>query len=304
MTGNNLYHQAVLLKEAVEALTIVPNGIYVDATFGGGSHSGAILEQLGPEGKLIAFDQDEDAQQNIFRQDARFLFIPQNFKHLKRFLRLHGISKVQGILADLGVSWHQFNTPERGFSIRFNNELLDMRMSAETELSAFEVLNHYPAEQLAQIFKQYGDIPNARKLAEAIAITRQKHPIETVQQLKVLAEPFTIGKPPQYHARLFQALRMEVNQEAEALQELLQQSAQVLAKGGRLVIIAYHSVEDRMVKNFIKTGNVDGVEEKDLFGNSQKPFKAINKKIITPTKTEIKENPKASSAKMRIAEKI
>lgn len=304
MTGNNLYHQAVLLTEAVEALNITPNGVYVDATFGGGSHTRAILAALGANGRLFAFDQDEDAQQNIPASDSRFVFIAQNFKHLRRFLRMHGVSRVNGILADLGVSWHQFNTPGRGFSIRFGSEQLDMRMSAEAPQTAFEVLNHYPVIRLTEMLKNYGDLPNARKIAEAIAAARQKHPIETVQQLKGVTAPFAIGKLPQFYARVFQAVRMEVNQEAEALEQLLQQSEQVLEKGGRLVIIAYHSVEDRMVKNFIKTGNSNGIEQKDLYGNSQKPFKAINKKVITPTTEEIKDNPKAASAKMRIAEKI
>jgi len=304
MTGNNPYHQAVLLSEAVEALNIMPNGIYVDATFGGGSHSRAILAALQEGGKLFAFDQDEDAQQNIPAHDARFVFVAQNFKHLKRFLRLHGVSRVNGILADLGVSWHQFNTPGRGFSIRFNSEQLDMRMSTEVTQTAGEIINRYSVAQLTEMFGNYGDLPNARKIAEAIAAARQKHPIETVQQLKGITAPFAIGKLPQFYARVFQAVRMEVNREEEALEQLLQQSAQVLEKGGRLVVIAYHSVEDRMVKNFIKTGNTTGLEEKDIFGNSEKPFKAVNKKVITPSQTEIKENPKAASAKMRIAEKL
>ncbi|QQS31247.1 MAG: 16S rRNA (cytosine(1402)-N(4))-methyltransferase RsmH [Sphingobacteriales bacterium] len=302
MTENHLYHQPVLLQEAVEALQIAADGIYVDVTFGGGGHSKAILEQLGNFGRLIAFDQDQDALQNTFT-DSRFTFVPHNFKHLKRFLRLYNINQVDGILADLGVSWHQFNTPNRGFSIRFGSEALDMRMSADNELSAYEVLNKYPAENLAQIFKDFGDIPNARKLANAIVQERKKRPVDTIQQLLVLAEPLCIGKPQQYLARVFQAVRMEVNKEVAALQALLEQSVEALRTGGLLVVISYHSVEDRMVKNFIKTGSIDGIVQRDLYGNSNIPLVGVNKKIITPTENEIRQNPKASSAKMRVARK-
>jgi len=296
------YHQPVLLQEAVEALQIAPNGTYVDVTFGGGGHSQAILNRLGEGGRLIAFDQDEDALQNAL-SDPRFTLVQQNFKYITRFLRMYGIGQANGILADLGVSWHQFNSPGRGFSIRFADEWLDMRMNTEAELSATEVLNRYTQQELTHIFETYGDIPNARKLSGAITQERQKRPIETVKQLLVLAEPFVIGKYPQYFARVFQALRMEVNQEEQALKELLEQSARLLMPGGRLVVISYHSVEDRLVKNYIKTGSTDGVPQTDMYGNSYVPLKAVNKKIITPTLSEINQNPKASSAKMRIAEK-
>ncbi len=302
MTENYLYHQPVLLHEAVEALQIVPGGIYVDVTFGGGGHSKAILDKLDESGRLIAFDQDQDALQNTI-EDKRFTLVSHNFKHLKRFLRMYGISEVNGILADLGVSWHQFNTPDRGFSLRFGNEQLDMRMSADNELSAIEVLNKYPMINLSHIFKEYGDLPNARKLAQAVVHERQKRPIETIQQLLVLAEPLSIGKPQQYFARVFQAVRMEVNKEVEALQSLLEQSVEVLKPGGLLVVISYHSVEDRMVKNYIKTGSIDGIVKTDLYGHGNIPLAVVNKNLITPTESEIRQNPKASSAKMRIAQK-
>lgn len=295
------YHESVLLNEAIDGLNIKPDGIYVDVTFGGGGHTKAILQHL-KHGQVIAFDQDQDAQQNII-EDKRFTLIPQNFAHLSRYLRLYGISKVDGILADLGVSWHQFNTPNRGFSIRFDENDLDMRMNQVATITAQTILNSYPVDQLTTILKNYGELTNARQVAQKIVTIRQLSPIQKVAQLKTIIEPFIYGNRTKYHARLFQALRMEVNDELGVLKQLLTQSASLLNPNGRLVVIAYHSIEDRVVKNYFKKGSFDGKEQKDLFGNSEKPLSPINKKVIVPTTEEIKRNPKSRSAKMRIAEK-
>ena len=302
------YHEAVLLREAVEGLDIIekPNGVFVDATFGGGGHSKAILAQLGDTGHLFGFDQDIDALANTqYITDERFTFIQQNFRHLKRFLRLHGITKVDGILADLGISWHQINTPKRGFSTRFDDDQLDMRMNQNASISAQDVRNQYPPTKLQFLFSSYGQLPNAKRLSIAIAAERRKQAIKTVGQLKDVALPFVKGLEHKYYAQLFQALRIEINQELEALKDLLLQSKEILHPKGRLVIIAYHSVEDKLVKNFIKKGNFEGKQEKDFYGNIlNKAFLPINKKVIVPTPLEIKQNNKARSAKMRIAEKL
>lgn len=296
-----MYHEPVLLHESIEGLAIQPDGIYVDATFGGGGHSKAILDKLST-GQLFAFDQDRDAQDNLLTDD-KFTFVPENFRHLKRYLRVHGVRKVHGILADLGVSWHQFNTPERGFSIRFDEEALDMRMNQDKTLTAYDILHTYDIDKLTFLFKYYGELPRAYRVAEKIVQTRRNQPIKTVGDLKLLVQSDVKGLSHKFYAQLFQALRIEVNDELAALKELLTQCKEVLHPDGRLVIISYHSLEDRLVKNYIKKGNFEGKDDKDVFGRSFEPFKAINRKVIIPTTAEIKRNAKARSAKMRIAAK-
>lgn len=300
-----LYHQPVLLTESVAALNIQPNGIYVDATFGGGGHSKAILEQLSPQGRLFAFDQDADALQNEI-EDSRFKLIHNNFKYIKKILRIEGVFAVNGILADLGVSWHQFDTPDRGFSFRFEDCELDMRMNQQLNTTAKDILNTYTEAKLTQIFRENSDIVNARKLAQIIVNERDTQNFETVLQLKTIAEKNATHKPNQYLAQVFQALRMEVNAEAEALGLFLEQSAELLAKKGSMVIISYHSIEDRLVKNFMKTGNCAGVVQKNDFGQIINPplLTPFPKNIITPTEIEQQQNPKSRSAKMRVGIKI
>jgi 16S rRNA (cytosine1402-N4)-methyltransferase len=296
------YHVPVMLQECLEGLAIKPDGIYVDVTFGGGGHSKAILKQLGPEGKLFAFDQDADAQQNI-PADERFTFIDQNFRYLKNNCRLHGAIPADGILADLGVSSHQFDQAERGFSIRFDSDL-DMRMDRNASLTAKEVINTYPEESLHRIFGIYGEIKNAKSLAKTLVTVRLNQPIETVEEFKkAIGKLIPKGKENKYLAQVFQALRIEVNQELEALQEFLEQSVAVLKPGGRLVVMSYHSLEDRLVKNFIAKGKFKGEVEKDFFGNEIKPLTAVNRKAITASTEEIKQNNRARSAKLRIAVK-
>lgn len=303
--SNEAYHIPVLLNESIQALNIIPDGIYADVTFGGGGHSRAILAQLSEQGKLYAFDQDPDAQANI-PQDPRFELIPENFSHLKKYLRLQGITQLNGIIADLGVSWHQFDTPERGFSIRYDDQNLDMRMNKDDNdlLSAADILNTYKEAELIQIFQNYGELPASKRLAAAIINARRTGGIKTIKQLKFLAEPFTpkIGGH-QYLAQLFQALRIEVNKEMEALEALLTQSAELIRPEGRLVVIAYHSLEDRLVKNYLRKGTLDGSDNKDFYGKSLQPFKAIGSKPIAPSALEMKQNPKSRSAKMRVGEK-
>jgi 16S rRNA (cytosine1402-N4)-methyltransferase len=295
------YHQPVMLNECLEGLNIQKNGIYVDVTFGGGGHSNAILEQLGPEGKLIGFDQDPDARKNI-PNDDRFIFLDQNFQFLKNQLRFLGIQKVDGILADLGVSSHQFDAADRGFSIRFD-ATLDMRMDQSREKDAKYILNHYAEEDLHKIFGMYGEVHNARSLAALISKARVIQPIETVTSFKELIRPMVKrGKENQYYAQVFQALRIEVNEELEVLKDFLVQSAEVLKPGGRLVVMSYHSLEDRLVKNFIQKGKFSGEVEKDLYGNSFTPLKAITRKTVVATEEEVKINNRARSAKLRIAE--
>lgn len=298
----NDYHIPVLLNACINGLNIKPDGTYVDVTFGGGGHSREILNALNENGRLIGFDQDSDAKENDLR-DHRFLFIPENFKFLKRFLRFHGIKEVDGILADFGVSSHQFNTAERGFSIRFDAKL-DMRMDQAQKLSAHEVINHYTEEQLIFIFRTYAEIKIAPRLVDAIISAREINPIETTFQLNSIVEPlFPKHKINKFLAQIYQALRIEVNAELEALKDFLQQSSAVLKPGGRLCLISYHSLEDRLVKHFIRSGNFKDDIIKDMFGNIQKPMKNIGK-LIVPTEDEISANNRARSAKLRIAEKL
>ncbi|MFM6976985.1 MAG: 16S rRNA (cytosine(1402)-N(4))-methyltransferase RsmH [Sphingobacteriaceae bacterium] len=294
------YHVPVMLQECLEGLAIKPEGVYVDVTFGGGGHSRAILNQLGAKGRLLAFDQDADAQRNI-PADDRFTFIDQNFKYLKNECRLHQAIPADGILADLGVSSHQFDQADRGFSIRFDADL-DMRMDQAADLTAKTVINTYSEESLHRIFGMYGEIQNAKSLAKTIVTARLSDPIDTVGQLKqVIAKLIPKGKENKYLAQVFQALRIEVNQELEALQDFLEQSLQVLKSGGRLVVMSYHSLEDRLVKNFIAKGKFKGEVEKDFFGNELKPLSAVNRKAITASPEEIVQNSRARSAKLRIA---
>lgn len=302
MSTPAFYHTTVLLKEAVDGLAIKPDGVYVDATFGGGGHSRRILDALGPNGKLIAFDQDADAWRNK-PEDARLIPVEENFRYMKRFLRLHGHPQVDGILADLGVSSFQFDTAERGFSIRFDGPL-DMRMDARGERTAADVLKTYSEQQLHQLFEQYGEVRNARQLAKHIVTNRSKVALTSIASLKALIEPVMKGLPNKYLAQVFQALRIEVNEELDVLKELLEQAAQSLKPEGRLSVITFHSLEDRLVKQFIKNGRWDEAE-KDLFGrtSSKAPLKAINNKPIEPTEEETKNNPRARSARLRIAEK-
>ncbi len=296
------YHTPVMLHECIEALNIRPDGTYVDVTFGGGGHSREIMKHLGENGRLLAFDQDADAQQNKI-DDQRFELVDQNFRFLKNFCRLHGAVPVDGILADLGVSSYQFDQAERGFSIRFDAEL-DMRMNQASDLSAKEVVNTYAEADLHRIFGIYGEIQNAKSLAKTIVTARLNTPINTVADLKnAIAGLIQRGKENKYLAQVFQALRIEVNQELEALKDFLAQSAEVLAPGGRLVVMSYHSLEDRLVKNFIAKGKFSGEVEKDLYGNDQKPLDAVSRGAITASEEEIKVNNRARSAKLRIAVK-
>ena len=296
------YHQPVMLQECMEGLAINPDGVYVDVTFGGGGHSREILKKLSKKGRLLAFDQDADARKNL-PDDDRLTFIDQNFRYLKNNCRLQGATSVDGILADLGVSSHQFDKPERGFSIRFDADL-DMRMDQGTSLTAKEVINTYSEDKLHKIFGIYGEIKNAKSLAREITMARLNAPIETVSELKLaLLKLIPKGKENKYLAQVFQALRIEVNQELEALQEFLEQTVDVLKPGGRLVVMSYHSLEDRLVKNFIAKGKFRGEVEKDFFGNQLKPLEAVTRKAVTAGEEEIKLNNRARSAKLRIAEK-
>ena len=296
------YHVPVMLQECIEALGIRPNGTYVDVTFGGGGHSREIMKYLGEGGRLLAFDQDADAQQNKIADD-RFEFIDQNFRYLKNFTRLHNAIPVDGILADLGVSSYQFDQAERGFSIRFDAEL-DMRMNQSSTLTAKEVVNTYSEADLHRIFGIYGEIKNAKSLAKTIVTARLNGSLNTVADLKnAINGLIPKGKENKYLAQVFQALRIEVNQELEALKDFLIQSAEVLVSGGRLVVMSYHSLEDRLVKNFIAKGKFSGEVEKDFYGNDQKPFDAVSRGAITASEEEIKINNRARSAKLRIAVK-
>ncbi|CAM3852173.1 16S rRNA (cytosine(1402)-N(4))-methyltransferase RsmH [Mucilaginibacter galii] len=291
-----------MLQECIEALDIKPDGTYVDVTFGGGGHSREIMKHLGKGGRLIAFDQDADAQRNAI-EDDRFVFVDQNFRYLKNFCRLHGAIPVDGILADLGVSSHQFDEADRGFSIRFDAEL-DMRMNQASELTAKQVVNTYAEADLHRIFGIYGEIQNAKSLARTIATARLNGPLSTIADLKnAIAGLIPRGKENKYLAQVFQALRIEVNQELEALKEFLTQCAEVLGTEGRLVVMSYHSLEDRLVKNFIAKGKFSGEVEKDFYGNDQKPLTAVSRGAITATEDELLENNRARSAKLRIAVK-
>ncbi len=295
------YHNPVLLSESVKVLVSDPGGIYVDCTFGGGGHSREILEHINQEGRLFSFDQDEDAKINII-DDERFTLVMQNFRHLKNNLRYLGVKKVNGILADLGVSSHQFDTPERGFSIRFDGDL-DMRMNQSLKLTAAKILNEYEEEKLADIFYQYGELRNARRLAREIVSERKSNKIKTVRQLKDLFHYIPKNKENKFLAQLFQALRIEVNDEMAALREMLAQCGEVIEEGGKLVVISYHSLEDRLVKRYMKTGLFEGEPERDVYGNWNAPFKPVQSKVIIPTEGEIEINPRARSAKMRVAVK-
>jgi len=297
------YHVPVMLQPCIDGLNIKPDGVYVDVTFGGGGHSKEILKHLGKNGTLIAFDQDADAQANI-PSDDRLIFIDQNFGFLKNNLRLKGFKQVDGILADLGVSSHQFDIPERGFSIRFNADL-DMRMDKNGQLTAAEVLNTYSEDKLHKIFGIYGEVKNAKSLARAIVTARLDAPFTDIDSFKsAIASYIPKGKENKYLAQVFQALRIEVNAEIQVLENFLQQAAEVLKPGGHLVVMSYHSLEDRPVKNFMAKGKFQGEVEKDFFGNHQKPFNVITRKAIIATDEEIALNNRARSAKLRIAEKI
>lgn len=299
----NNYHVPVLLQECIDGLNIKPGGIYVDVTFGGGGHSREILKHLGADGVLVAFDQDPDAQRNKIN-DKRFHFVDQNFGYLKNNLRLLGYKQVDGILADLGVSSHQFNEPERGFSTRFDADL-DMRMDQHRALTAAVVLNTYSEEDLHKIFGLYGEVQNAKSLARTIVTARLDEPIKTLSDFKkVIAAHIPRGKEHKYMAQVFQALRIEVNAEIEVLENFLEQSAEVLKPGGRLVVISYHSLEDRPVKNFLAKGKFKGEVEKDFFGNDQKPFKVITRKAIVADAEELVRNSRSRSAKLRIGERL
>jgi len=295
------YHDPVLLFESVGGLEIKPNGVYVDVTFGGGGHSRQILEQLGADGKLFAFDQDGDALRNEI-EDDRFVLINENFRFISRFLRLNGVKKVDGILADLGVSSHQFDSAERGFSTRFDADL-DMRMNSADTVSAFEVVNHYSEEELSQVLFQYGELRNSRALAKEIVQARSENEIRTSFQLKSVLQRF-LPKPKEHKilAQIFQAIRIEVNQEMQVLKEFLLQTPDLLVEEGRLSVISYHSLEDRLVKRFMQYGLFEGEPEKDFYGNVEVPLKKVGKLII-PSQEEIKKNNRARSAKLRIAKK-
>ena len=297
----NNYHTPVLLQECIDGLDIWPGGIYVDCTFGGGGHSKAILQQLNGNGKLIVFDQDEDARKNV-PNDERVIFVPQNFRHLQRFLRLHKAAKVDGILADLGVSSHQFDEAGRGFSIRFD-AALDMRMDQRQLLTAADILKNFSELQLHKMFEQYGEVTNAKTLAKTIVSQRTLAPIRTINEFKTAVHAVVKGNPQKYFAQVFQALRIEVNDELGALKELLQQSLSVLKPGGRVAIITFHSLEDRIVKNFFRDGTFEDTAIDDVYGHRfENPLKVITKKPITATEKELKENTRSRSAKLRIAE--
>lgn len=298
-----MYHVPALLNESIDGLNIKPSGIYVDVTFGGGGHSREILNRLGDDGRLFGFDQDEDAIANII-PDNRFTFVRSNFCYLKNFLRFYDIDQVDGIIADLGVSSHHFDDPERGFSFRFSGDL-DMRMNRGARVKASDVLNDYSEERLAGLFYKWGELKNSRKIASSIVEFRAKNRIDKTDDLLDIVYPFTRkDKEKKILAQIFQALRIEVNGEMDALTEMLKQSLEVLKTGGRLSVISYHSLEDRLVKNFIRTGNFEGNLEKDFFGNPMTPFESINRKVIVPTEEEQKSNPRSRSAKLRVAEKI
>lgn len=297
------YHVPVLLDEVIENLNIELGGIYVDCTFGGGGHSRAILQRLNEQGRLIAFDQDEDAKRNI-PSDSRVLFIPNNFRYLQRFLRLNGLNEVDGILADLGVSSHQFDEAERGFSIRFDASL-DMRMDQRQIKTAADILNEYSEQQLHKLFEQYGEVTNSKTLAKTIVEARRTSQIRTIENLKQVLSPIVKGNPNKYLAQVFQALRIEVNDEMGALKEMLEQSPSVLKQGGRIAVITFHSIEDRIVKTFFKDNTFEAPDENPFATTERiKVLRPVNKKPIVATNEEIKKNSRARSAKLRVAEKI
>lgn len=299
------YHNPVMLQECIEGLGIKSDGVYVDVTFGGGGHSQEILKHLDEKGRLFGFDQDDDAKANADNIESRsFTFVQANFRYLKKYLRLHGVKQVDGILADLGISSHQINTPGRGFSTRFDGPL-DMRMDTSQAISAREVLNDYDEKALHKILGQYGEVKNAKTLAAAIVTARGQKPLETIEQfLDAIRKLAPRGRENKYFAQVFQAIRIEVNEELKALEEFLVQSAEVLKENGKLVVMSYHSLEDRLVKNYINKGKFYGEVEKDLYGNQIKPLQSVTRKPIVASDEEINENNRARSAKLRIAEKI
>ncbi len=299
----NEYHIPVLLAETIEALNIQPDGIYVDCTFGGGGHSKAIAEKISATGKLVAFDQDDDARKNL-PADERIIFVPQNFRHLQRFLRLHNITAVDGTMADLGVSSHQFNEAARGFSIRYNADM-DMRMDQREALTAFEVVNTYTEQRLHKIFEQYGEVTNSKTLAKKIVDVRKSASLKTIDGFKNAVREIVKGNPNKYFAQVFQALRIEVNDELGALKEMLQQIPSLLKPGGRVAIITFHSLEDRLVKNFFRRGSFDEPDENPFINTEPvSELKVITKKPIVPTEIEMKQNPRSRSAKLRVVEKV
>ncbi len=297
------YHVPVLLAESIEGLNIKPDGTYVDLTFGGGGHSREIIKNLSPKGTLIGFDQDKEAMVNGI-QDPRFRFVHANFRYLSNYLRYFNIVTIDGILADLGVSSHHFDSPGRGFSFRFDGPL-DMRMNLDAELTAREVINSYDPERLNGIIKNYGELPNSKRIVNLICKEREKVAIESMQQLSGLISPlFPKNSLNKELSKFFQALRIEVNREIDSLQQMLNQAGNALKSGGRFVVISYHSLEDRLVKNFMKTGNFQGKVGKDFFGNVTSPFRQINRKVIMPSAEEVDRNPRARSAKLRIGERV
>ena len=296
------YHTPVLLQEAIEGLQIKPGGVYVDCTFGGGGHSRAILQHLNDKGALFAFDQDEDARKNL-PEDKRVIFVPQNFRHLQRFLRLHKITQVDGILADLGVSSHQFDAAERGFSIRFD-AALDMRMDQRQTNTALQVIKTFTELQMHKMLEQYGEVTNAKTLAKTIVTQRALMPIKTISEFKQAVQAVVKGNPQKYFAQVFQALRIQVNDELGALKELLQQTTALLKPGGRIAIITFHSLEDRIVKNFFKTGSFSDAAFDEVYGGkAENPFNIITKKPVLPGAEETKQNKRSRSAKLRVAER-
>ena len=303
ITTAETYHVPVLLQESIDGLDIKPDGVYVDVTFGGGGHSREILNRLGENGHLYSFDQDEDAEKNKF-DDERFTFVRSNFRYLKNWMRYYGVDHIDGLLADLGVSSHHFDDETRGFSFRFDAPL-DMRMNKRAGITAADIINHYNEEQLSDIFYIYGELKNARKIASVIAKARTEKTIETTGDLMTITEKlFQREREKKELAKLFQALRIEVNHEMDALKEMLNGAREVLCQGGRLSVITYHSLEDRIVKNIIKAGNAEGKVKQDFFGRIEAPFRQVTNKIITPSDEEQQRNPRSRSAKLRIAEKI
>lgn len=297
------YHIPALLTETVDGLNVKPDGVYVDVTFGGGGHSREIMRRLGKKGKLVSFDQDLDAYANRI-DDPRFVFVRSNFRYLKNFLRYHGIEKVDGVLADLGVSFHHFDVASRGFSFRMDGEL-DMRMNVKASQKASDVLNEYSEEDLTRIFRVYGELAQPQKMARTVVRAREEKPFVMVQDLLLVAEKLIAKERAKKElACVFQALRIEVNKEMEALKQMLTQTSEVLKEGGRLSVLSYHSLEDRLVKNFMKTGNFDGKIEKDFYGNVIAPLKMTSNKVIVPSAEEVERNPRSRSAKLRVAEKL
>lgn len=301
--SKQVYHIPVLLKASVDGMNIRPDGIYVDVTFGGGGHSKEILRRLGPKGHLYGFDQDADAEKNIV-EDNRFTFVRSNFRYLHNFMRYYGIEKIDGLLADLGVSSHHFDDDKRGFSFRFDGEL-DMRMNKRAGVKASDILNKYDEQRLANVFYYYGELKNSRRIASAVVKGRNVNEINTIEEfLKIINPLFPREREKKELAKVFQALRIEVNHEMDTLKEMLQSATGLLVPGGRLVVITYHSLEDRIVKNVMKSGNNEGKQVQDFFGRIQSPYKLINNRVIIPNEEEISENPRSRSGKLRIAEKI